>query len=149
MGGDPHFSIVLPDNHMLCYTVQGEPGLVFNLISNAKFYMNALFAYSSEEWTRTSMGALPWSSLSNVTKLVFNGTSRDISFFGDDVFTLNAKTVQGLDIHSSELSLSHSPKCSSNPSVMISLGDITARFTQNTLKYFGRVLEKLTMIHIV
>jgi len=43
MGGDPHFSIMLPDNNMLCYTVQGKRGSVFNLISNKNFHMNALF----------------------------------------------------------------------------------------------------------
>jgi len=56
MGGDPHFSIVPPDNHMLCYTVQGEPGLIFNLTSNVKLYMNALFG--SEERNGTFIGAL-------------------------------------------------------------------------------------------
>jgi len=142
MGGDPHFSIVLPDNHMLCYTVQGEPGLIFNLISNAKFYMNALFTYSSEERNGTFIGALgivPWGSSSNVTKLVFNGTSKEILVF-DDVFTLDAKTVQGLYLHSNEMSISRSPKHSSNPSVRVSLGDMgldfTARFTQKHLEIF-------------
>jgi len=43
MGGDPHSSIMLPDNNMLCYTVQGKRGSVFNLISNKNFHMNALF----------------------------------------------------------------------------------------------------------
>jgi len=50
------------------------------------------------------------SSSFNVTKLVFNGTSKELLVFRDDLFTLDAKTVQGLDIHSSELSLSCSPK---------------------------------------
>lgn len=143
MGGDPHFSIVLPDNHMLCYTVQGEPSLVFNLISNAKFYMNALFIPNSEERHGTFIGALGivlWNSTSNITKLVFNGTNKEILIFGEEVLTLNAKTIQGLYIHSNEMSISRSPKRSGHPSVRISLGDIkldfNVRFTQKHLEIF-------------
>ena len=33
-GGDPHFSIKLPSQKQLCYSIQGEQGYIFNLISN-------------------------------------------------------------------------------------------------------------------
>ena len=48
LGDDPHFSIVLPEsNKVLCYTVQGEHGFAFNLISNKKLQMNAKFVADS------------------------------------------------------------------------------------------------------
>ena len=139
----PHFSIVLPDNHMLCYTVQGEPGLAFNFISNSKFYMNALFVSNSEESHGTFVGTLGivlWDSPSNISKFIFNGTSKEIFVFGNDVFSLDAKSVQGLYIHNNELSISHSPKRSGNPSVRVSLGnvglDFIVRFTRKHLEIF-------------
>lgn len=43
MGSDPHFSVLLPSGSLFCYTVQGEQGSIFNLISNEHLEMNALF----------------------------------------------------------------------------------------------------------
>jgi len=143
IGGDPHFSIVLPDNNMLCYSVEGEPGLIFNLISNTKFYMNALFTLSSDDRNGTFIGALGivlWKSPSNITKLMFDGIRKQILVFGDGVLTLDAKTVQGLYLHKNELSISRSPKRSGTPSVMVSLRDVglnfTVRFTRKHLEMF-------------
>ena len=41
--GDPHFIIPLLSRKVLCYSIQGYPGLVFNLIYNKHFVINALF----------------------------------------------------------------------------------------------------------
>ena len=150
MGGDPHFSIVLPDNHMLCYTVQGEPGLVFNLISNKKFYMNALFTFSYVERNATFIGALGivlWNSSSDITKLIFNGTSKEILIVGNEILTLDAKTVQGVYIQSNGASISYSPKRTGNPSVRVSLEDtgvdFTVRFTRKHLEMFWDSIGEL------
>ena len=43
MGSDPHFSVLLPNGHLLCYTVQGKQNSMFKLISNEHIEMNALF----------------------------------------------------------------------------------------------------------
>ena len=48
MGGDPHFSIMLPTKQQLCYSIQGESGFTFNLISNELMQMNALFVADSK-----------------------------------------------------------------------------------------------------
>ena len=150
MGGDPHFSIVLPDNHMLCYTVQGEPGLVFNLISNKKFYMNALFTFSFIERNATFIGALGivlWNSSSDITKLIFNGTSKEILIVGNEILTLDAKTVQGVYIQSNGPSISYSPRPTGNPSVRVSLQDtgvdFTVRFTRKHLEMFWDSIGEL------
>ena len=150
MGGDPHFSIVLPDNHMLCYTVQGEPGLVFNLISNKHLYMNALFTFSYVDRNATFIGALGivlWNSSSDITKLIFNGTSKEILVVGDELLTLDAKTVQGLYIESNGPTISYSTKRSGNPSVRVSLKntgvDFTVRFTRKHLEMFWDSIGEL------
>ena len=41
--GDPHFIVPLLSEEILCYSIQGYPGLAFNLISNKNFAINAHF----------------------------------------------------------------------------------------------------------
>ena len=41
--GDPHFVVPLWSKRTLCYSIQGYPGLAFNLISKKKFVINAEF----------------------------------------------------------------------------------------------------------
>ena len=57
--GDPHFMVPLPSNDLLCYSIQGYPGLAFNLISNDDFIINALFIDShGDEKEATWIGKL-------------------------------------------------------------------------------------------
>jgi len=58
VGDDPHFSIALPSGKLLCYTVQGEHGFVFNLISNKLFHMNAMFVPDSRREEVTWLGSM-------------------------------------------------------------------------------------------
>ena len=46
MYGDPHFMVPLHSKEILCYSIQGYPGLAFNLISNKNFIINAHFVDS-------------------------------------------------------------------------------------------------------
>ena len=41
--GDPHFMVPLLSDNLLCYSIQGYPGLAFNLIYNKDYVINALF----------------------------------------------------------------------------------------------------------
>ena len=43
VSGDPHFTVPLLSGQTLCYGVQGYPGLAFNLVTNHRFVINALF----------------------------------------------------------------------------------------------------------
>ena len=43
VAGDPHFRVPLLSDDTLCYSIQGYPGLIFNLIYNDDFVINALF----------------------------------------------------------------------------------------------------------
>ena len=47
-GGDPHFSVLLRDGSLLCYSVQGESNSAFNLISSTDFLVNAKFVPDSK-----------------------------------------------------------------------------------------------------
>ena len=145
MGGDPHFSVLLPDNHLLCYSVQGERGSVFNLISNKNFHMNALFVPNSGKKNATWIGALgivigKSLQLSNVTKITIDATSKNICV-GDEI-TLAAKNVQELQIKHGELlsSISRSKTHSGIPRVKVILEDVglqfIVRFTRKHLDVF-------------
>jgi len=153
MGGDPHFSIVLPDNEMLCYTVQGQPGSVFNLISNERFHMNALFVPNSGQRNATWIGSLGFVignglQLSNSTKLIFDATSKSISI--RDGVTLDAKDLRKLQLVNGELltSMSNTKKHHGSPRVSVVLEDVglqfTVRFTQKHLEMFWQSMGSLS-----
>jgi len=57
VGDDPHFSILLLSGEHLYYTVQGELGFVFNLITNKKIQMNAMFVPDSHREEVTWLGS--------------------------------------------------------------------------------------------
>ena len=46
VAGDPHFRVPLLSDDTLCYSIQGYPGLIFNLIYSDDFVINALFVDS-------------------------------------------------------------------------------------------------------
>ena len=57
--GDPHFTVPLASGDKLCYSIQGYPGLVFNLIYNHNYIINALFIDShGDEIDATWIGKL-------------------------------------------------------------------------------------------
>ena len=136
---------MLPDNQTLCFTVQGERGSVFNLISNKYFHMNALFVPNSGERNATWIGALGiviGTSLQspNATRITINATSKNI-FVGDGI-TLAAKNVQELHLKHGELwsSISNTQKHSGSPRVKVILEDMglefIVRFTRKHLEVF-------------
>ena len=90
IGDDPHFSVVLPDGTSLCYTVQGEQGFVFSLISNKMLHMNAMFVPDSRREEVTWLGSIGivvhnnGFKTSNATYLRFEAKSKKI-YIGDNV----------------------------------------------------------------
>ena len=53
-GGDPHFLVNLPDNSNLCFSLQGEPGFAFNLVTSENIIINAVFIKAPprlQNWT--------------------------------------------------------------------------------------------------
>lgn len=58
LGDDPHFSVALPSNKMLCYTIQGDHYTTYNLLSNSRMQINALFVPDSKRKEVTWIGSL-------------------------------------------------------------------------------------------
>ena len=59
MYGDPHFIVPLQSKQVLCYSIQGYPGLAFNLIYTKNFIINAHFVDSmGDESEATWVGKL-------------------------------------------------------------------------------------------
>ena len=52
--GDPHFIVPPLLKEVLCYSIQGYPGLAFNLIYNKNFIINAQFVDSIGDTTEAT-----------------------------------------------------------------------------------------------
>jgi len=143
-GDDPHFSIALPSGKLLCYTVQGEHGFVFNLISNKLFHMNAMFVPDSRREEVTwlgSMGIVVQNSQykqSNATYLRFETKGKKI-YIGDKV-VLEAKNIEKLIFVEGKLTVSEAPPFEGfkYPSVVVDLQDVGLNFT---IKFMGEHLD--------
>ena len=144
VGDDPHFSIVLPSGKLLCYTVQGEHGFVFNLISNKFLHMNAMFVPDSRREEVTwlgSMGIIVQNSQyknSNATYLRFETKGKKI-YVGDKV-TLQAKNIEKLSFKKGKMTISEAPPYEGfkYPSVLIDLQDVGLNFT---IKFLNEHLD--------
>ena len=144
MGDDPHFSIALPSGKLLCYTVQGEHGFVFNLISNKMFHMNAMFVPDSRREEVTwlgSMGIVVQNSqykTSNSTSLRFDAKGKEIHI-GNTVI-LRAQNVEKLSFSNGELTISEASPFEGfrYPSVLVNLWDVGLNFT---IKFLNEHLD--------
>ena len=83
--GDPHFIVPLKSGKMLCYSIQGYPGLVFNLIHSQSIIINAQFIDSIHDTTEaTWIGKLAVIS-QHVPKTqiaIFDSINKEIIIFG-------------------------------------------------------------------
>ena len=145
-GGDPHFSIALHDGKMLCYSVQGRPDSVFNLISCDNFLINAQFIPDSKRKGVTWMGAvgvvlkraLKFEG-SRVTHFLFDAQS--YTFHIGNKISVAANTIQELISVNGTLSVvrRHGPVSpSSQPVMRISLKEEGLEFT---IKFEGQHLD--------
>ena len=135
VGDDPHFSIALPSGKLLCYTVQGEHGFTFNLISNKRLHMNAMFVPDSQREEVTwlgSMGVVIHSSSykkSNSTALRFEAKV-DTIYIGDEIM-LKARNVDKLTFSDGKLTISEAPPVEGfkYPAVYVDLKHVGLSFT--------------------
>ena len=142
-GGDPHFSIKLMSGKNLCFSVQGEHGFVFNLMSNPLLQMNALFvpdAVRSEVTWLGSLGIMIKNNLfknSNITKMRFVADEKMV--YVGDVIKLNARSVEKLTFSKGKLTISEVKKGRevSRPEITVNLEDLglnfIVRYTKNHL----------------
>lgn len=106
-GGDPHFSVLLPNGYNLCFSIQGEQGFVFNLIRSPQITVNALFTKDDYRNDITWMGSLsviinhlPYHG-SNHTILHFDISDRTISIDTDN--ELKANDIKEISIDKDHL----------------------------------------------
>lgn len=155
VGDDPHFSITLPSGKLLCYTVQGEQGFTFNLISNERIHMNARFVPDSHREEVTwlgSMGIIVHDS--DYTK--FNATALRFDAKADRIhirnkIALDARNIEKLTFSNGKLTISEAPPVEGfkYPAVQVDLQDaglsFTIKFMNEHLDLFwhstGHVLE--------
>ena len=157
-GDDPHFSIVLPSGKIMCFTVQGEHGFSFNLISNNQLTMNAKFVPDSRRSEVTWMGTMGiivhHNSYggSNMTKLRFEVSSKTVHI-GDKV-NLQARNIEKLTFKNGKLTISEAPPVVGYkvPSIYVDLEDVEVTFTMKFMKehldiYWHRTGMKITDSH--
>ena len=89
MYGDPHFSVPLLHGGKLCYSIQGIPGLPFNLLSSKHLTINALFIDSINDPTQATWIGKLAVVLKNgkiVQPIVFDSVTRSIKIEGKGEF---------------------------------------------------------------
>ena len=123
MGGDPHFTVRLSSGHLLCYSVQGEPGSIFNLISSKDLEINALFIPQKKQ-TKTWLGVI--GVVVNGRKLVFNVTSGTIQM--DDSMKMEANLVEKIKLTSGKFYLTMMTGRARARHVEVDLAEFDVRF---------------------
>jgi hypothetical protein len=110
-GGDPHFLVSLPDNSNLCFSVQGEPGFAFNLVTSKTIVINAVFIKPPsrlQDWITVigEIGVLYLTRSRSVVRMHFN--FRDKSIFISGYGTLDAKRVSRVIVDGDHLDVTTS-----------------------------------------
>ena len=129
--GDPHFIVPLLSKELLCYSIQGYPGLAFNLIYNKNFIINAQFVDSvgdtSEATWIGKLAVIPHHSNSSEA-IIFDSAEQTITVVGRGSFEASiikkiiisnndkVKFIQGIE------------KQTGNPTVHVSYTDPRADF---------------------
>ncbi|XP_065894617.1 inter-alpha-trypsin inhibitor heavy chain H3-like isoform X1 [Dysidea avara] len=131
MYGDPHFIVPLLSKELLCYSIQGYPGLAFNLIYNKNFIINAQFVDSvgdtSEATWIGKLAVIPHNSNSSEA-IIFDSAEQTVTVVGRGSFKASiikkmiisnndkVKFIQGIE------------KQTGNPTVHVSYTDPRADF---------------------
>ena len=144
VGDDPHFTVTLSTGKTLCYTVQGEHGVAFNLISNEKVYMNAMFvpdALREEVIWLGKMGIVINNNgykKSNMTKLHFEAIKNLIHM--DKQMVLEARNIKRITFQNGKQIVSEVPPTEGykQPFVRIDLKDVELSFS---IKFMSEHLD--------
>ena len=101
--GDPHFTVPLMSQQLLCYSIQGYPGLTFNLISNSHITINAMFIDSVEDESEATwigkMAIIPRGSDEKYQTIVLDSVSQKV-IIEEQGAEFKAAMVQEILIHS-------------------------------------------------
>lgn len=109
MGGDPHFSIILPTGQQLCFSVQGEHDFTFNLISSPLLSINARFDQDAHRPEVTWIGSLGIvvKVAKTVTKIHFESATKSIHI--GDRAAISAENIEKLVVRKGKLQVSENP----------------------------------------
>ena len=142
LGDDPHFAVLLPSRMFLCYSVQGEPDHVFNLISNRDLHINALFVPDPKREEVTWIGGLGIvshpSNGGNVTFVSFTTKNSSVTItshlrIGGNSFlktiSMKAKHVASITLVKDDIHIKQHMSLSDKPTVNVVLGDVKLDFT--------------------
>ena len=140
MGGDPHYSIMLPSGQLLCYSVHGEKNFPFNLISNDLLQMNAFFIEDALREEITWIGSLgvvvkhTHYKKSNMTKIRFEASEQMI--YINNGVSLHAKRVEKLTLANGKLTVSEAlrKRGDKKPEVEVEIVDAGLAFTVRFVK---------------
>ena len=140
VGGDPHYSIMLPSGQLLCFSVHGEKNFPFNLISNNLLQMNAFFIEDTMRDEITWIGSLgvvvqhTHYKKSNTTKIRFE--AHDQMIYINNGVSLHAKRVEKLTLANGKLTISEALRRRGDrkPEVEVDLVDIGLHFTVRFVK---------------
>jgi len=135
MGDDPHFSVVLPSEKLLCFSVQGDHGFSYNLISNRMLHMNAIFIPDSRRAEVTWIGTLgivvtdSSTKGTNETSLLFEIKTQRVTV--NNKVKLIAKNTDRITLSNGKLSISEASRFEGfrYPEIFVNLKDIDLRFT--------------------
>ena len=140
MGGDPHYSIMLPSGQLLCFSVHGEKDFPFNLISNNLLQMNAFFIEDALREEITWIGSLgvvvqhAHYKKSNTTKIRFE--AKDQMIYINNGVSLHAKRVEKLTLSNGKLTVSEAVRkdAEKKPEVDVDLVDAGLAFSVRFVK---------------
>jgi len=133
MFGDPHFSVPLFYGGKLCYSIQGIPGLAFNLLSSKHLIINALFIDSVNDPTQaTWIGKLAVIShhVGESQLIVFDSVSQSIKMLDNGY--INAQFLHHVIINETgniAIKTTHGVnRQAGNPTVTVFLSNPVASF---------------------
>ena len=106
MGGDPHFSVILKNGQLLCFSVQGEHNFTFNLISSKFIHINARFDQDSKRPEVTWIGSLGVviNTKKNTTKIRFESSTKTIHI--NNKATMSAGKIDSLVLEKGRMTIS-------------------------------------------
>lgn len=142
IGDDPHFAVLLPNGRLLCYSVQGEQGHIFNLISNPVLHINALFVPDTKRAEVTWIGSLgivlhPTHGNKNVSLISFSIANSSVTITSclgrvvGQVMTLSFKAnhVSSLLLSKGQLSIIQRVGHAHRPTINVNLADEKLSFS--------------------
>jgi len=144
--GDPHFIVPLLSKKNLCYSIQGYPGLAFNLIYNKNFVINVQFIDSINDSSKaTWIGKLAVIS-QNKNKsdaVIFNSVAQDVTIV--DKGTFKVKVIkQIIFTRNSSIKVTQHVKIpSGNPTLHVIFDELQANFD---IKFYKNHLDVDWMI---